>query len=74
MPWLIVLVIVVLYCRERESARSLREARRLLRQFGADDRRPSPAPPSPHQLLGETARPLAPRRRDCDWRRAKPDC
>lgn len=67
MSWLILLVIVVLYCKERESARRPRETRRLLRQFGAEDWKPSPEPPSPHRLLGEIARPIAPA---CDRRSA----
>lgn len=59
MACLVALIIFGFLWNRWEDERSLREACRLLRRLGGADLKPSPEPPSPHQLLGDVARPLA---------------
>src|SRR5690242_516820 len=57
------LIIVCLVLTRVEDERALREARRLRRWMVAKAIKPLPEAPSPHQLLGDVARPLVPGRR-----------
>lgn len=57
MACLVALIIVGFLWNRWEDERSLREARKLLRRLGGADSQPSSEPPSPHQLLGDVARP-----------------
>jgi hypothetical protein len=59
MLWFMVFLFAGLWWQGLEDARRLREIRRLLRSVGCVDATPSPEPPTPHQLLGDIARPLA---------------
>lgn len=66
MAWLVALMIVGFWLNRVEDERRLREGRRLLRGTGSENLQPSPESPSPHLLLGDIARPLAPlRHRRC---------
>jgi hypothetical protein len=58
--WLIALIIVGFMWARMEDERTLREARRLLLGMGMETIELLPESPSPHQLLGDIARPLAP--------------
>jgi hypothetical protein len=58
MLWFAVFLCVGLWWQCLEDARRLREIRRLLRRVGCAYATPSPEPPTPHQLLGDIARPL----------------
>lgn len=60
MACLVALIIVGFLWNHWEDERGVCEARRLLRRLGGADLKPSPEPPSPHQLLGDIARPMAP--------------
>lgn len=60
MVWLVALMMVGVPLNRAEDERRLSEASRLLRGLGSEDLQPPPKSPSPHQLLGEVARPLVP--------------
>lgn len=60
MAWLVALIIVGFLWNRVEDERCLREMHRLLRHLDIEELKPPPTSPSPHQLLGEIARPFAP--------------
>jgi hypothetical protein len=55
--WLIALIILGFMWTRMEDERTLRGTRRLLLGVGTDTIKPQPEAPSPHQLLGNIARP-----------------
>lgn len=57
MAWLIALIIVGFMWTRMEDERILHEARHLLLGVGTETIKLSPEAPSPHQLLGDIARP-----------------
>lgn len=69
MIWLLIFVVVWVLWKGLEADRDLREFQRLQRRFGCAEAWPSPQPPSPHQLLGDVARPVPTKRCDCYRRR-----
>jgi hypothetical protein len=58
--WLLALVFAGFILTHLQDEWMLREVRRLLRRTGSEPIEPPPDAPSPHQLLGEIARPFAP--------------
>lgn len=58
MGWLVIFLVAWAFWNGRQADRDLREIERLQRRFGCAESGPSPEPPSPHQLLGDIARPV----------------
>lgn len=77
MAWWVVLMVVAFFRDRAEDERTLRETRRLLRRLDVEGSEASarlPEPPSPHQLLGDIARPLAPSSHECRSHGANRHC